>query len=95
MSSYRGPAILITVDGREYEVTAHLRKAPNGLRTSWGGTLSVPISQRPAELSTLTVGRVRLGTNEGAFVRPDISDWLGSPPNVFQITIEGNGDEPF
>ena len=95
MNSYNGPAVLITDDGREYPVTARLASHPSGLRTSWAGTLSVPHSSQPAEMTNLPTGRVRIGHREAAFIRPDISDWLGSPPGTFQISIQGNGDEPF
>ncbi|MFJ6934457.1 hypothetical protein [Streptomyces sp. NPDC101132] len=95
MSSYRGPAILITDEGREFQVTANLQGMSAGLRTSWAGTLSVPNISQPAEMTNLPAGRIRIGEHEGAFIRPNIRDWLGSPPGTFQITIEGNGDAPF
>ncbi|MCY0952096.1 hypothetical protein [Streptomyces sp. H27-S2] len=96
MSSYNGPAVLITNEGREHPVTANLHTTSHGLRTGWAGTLSVPANQQPAELMNLSRGRLRLqDEREGEFLRPDIGDWLGSPPQSFQITIVGSGDEPF
>ncbi|MET7711016.1 hypothetical protein [Streptomyces sp. NPDC005407] len=96
MNTFRGAATLITDEGRELPVTANLRQGPVGLHTRWGGTLSVPHHQQPIELTNLQTGRLRIGDGqEAAFVRPDISDWMGSPAGLFQITIEGNGDAPF
>lgn len=95
MSSYRGSAVLIADAGRELLVTAHLQDGLSSLRTSWAGTLSVPNSSQPAEMANLATGRIRIDEREGAFIRPDIGDWLGSPPGTFRITIEGNGDAPF
>ncbi|MER6484103.1 hypothetical protein ABT264_11245 [Streptomyces virginiae] len=95
MNSYSGPAVLITDAGREYPVTANLASHPSGLRTSWEGTLSVPHSSQPAEMVNLQAGKIRIGQREGAFIRPDIGDWLGSPPGTMRISIKGSGDEPF
>jgi hypothetical protein len=91
MNNYQGRAIVVLDSGRELPVTATLRKRD----ADWGGTLSVPQQSQPIELTNLPQGALRIGEAQGAFVRPDISDWLGSPAGLFQITIEGNGDAPF
>lgn len=96
MSNHRESATLITDEGRELPVTANLHKGSAGLLTTWGGTLSVPADQRSVELTNLAQGRIRTRDGqESAFVRPNTSDWLGSPASLFQMTIEGNGDAPF
>jgi hypothetical protein len=95
MSSYQGPAVIVLDTGQEFDVTANLISSPDRLRTSWQGTLSVPDVSKPIELMNLSQGTLRVGEREGAFVRPDISDWLSSPNGRFQITVLGNGDEPF
>ncbi|WP_190232795.1 hypothetical protein [Streptomyces avicenniae] len=95
MGNYRGPAVVILDNGRQLSVTADLRTSTVSGRPSWQGTLSTPISSQPVELINLGQGVLRVGTRDGAFVRADISDWLGSPAGLFQLTIEGNGDAPF
>lgn len=92
MSAYQGPAIIVLDNGRELAVTANLRKDATN---TWEGVLSVPDQSKPIELLNLPEGKLRIGEREGSFVRPDISDWMGSPAGLFQITIEGNGDAPF
>lgn len=96
MDDYKGPAVIALDNGRELPVTANLRQSVAGPgRTDWSGTLSVPSNSQPIELTNLAGGRLRIDGREGSFVRPDISDWLGSPAGRFQITIEGSGDAPF
>ncbi len=95
MSNYRGPAVVILDNGRQLSVTADLRTTTASGRPSWQGTLSTPISSQPIELTNLAQGVLRVDTRDGAFIRPDISGWLGSPAGLFQLTIEGNGKAPF
>ncbi|MFF3247368.1 hypothetical protein ACFYWY_27430 [Streptomyces sp. NPDC002870] len=96
MSNLRESATLTTDEGRELPVTANLHKGSAGLHTVWSGTLSVPAHERSTELLNLRQGRLRFENGqEAAFIRPDTSDWRGSPAGLFQITIEGNGDAPF
>lgn len=94
MSTYSGAATLILDNGRELPVTANL-KSTAGSRDDWSGTLSVPMQSQPIEMTNLQQGTLRVDGLEGAFVRPDISDWLDSPTGQFRIHIEGNGDAPF
>lgn len=95
MSTYRGEASLILDNGRELTVTANLTKSEVAGRTNWGGALSVPSQSQPIELTNLESGSLRTEHGEGKFLRPDISDWLGSPVGRFEITIVGNDDAPF
>lgn len=96
MTTYKGPVTVVTEEGREIPVTANLQKGhTGGGRTSWGGTLSLPANQQPIELTNLQQGTLRVGEDDARFIRPDISDWLGSPTGQFQIEILGNGEAPF
>ncbi|WP_165984211.1 hypothetical protein [Streptomyces sp. YIM 98790] len=95
MSSYEGRATIRLDSGRELAVAARLHKTIISGRTIWGGTLSVPANSQPIELTNLPQGILIIGDCEGAFIRPDVSDWLSSPAGRFEITIEGNGDAPF
>jgi hypothetical protein len=95
MNEYRGEASLILDNGREFTVTADLTKTLSAGRADWSGTLSVPDSSKPIEIVNLDQGTVRTPHGEGKFVRPDISDWLGSPAGQFRVSILGNGEVPF
>jgi len=95
MTTYKGNASLILDSGRELAVTANLTGAANAGRADWGGTLSVPDQSKPIEMVNLRGGVLRTEHGEARFVRPDISDWLGSTPGRFEITILGDGDAPF
>lgn len=92
MSTYRGAAVLLLEHERELAADAYLRK---GLSGSWSGTLAFPAEAKTPELLNLTEGRLCIGDCEGAFIRPNTSDWIGSPTDQFRIRIEGNGDAPF
>jgi hypothetical protein len=91
MSTYDGQAVLVTEDGTEVAVTAKLHGDSQG----WSGTLETP-AHRKRDLLNLTTGRLRIkDKGEGAFVRPDTSDWIDSPASLFKMRIMGNGDAPF
>lgn len=92
MSTYRGTAVLLLEDGRHLEAKADLIKDGAG---SWSGTLVFPAAAKSLNLLNVTEGALRVGDREGRFVRPDASDWIGSPVDKVRIRIEGNGDAPF
>jgi hypothetical protein len=91
MSAYRGTVILQLADSKP-AAAADLTKEEAG---SWAGTLIFPTEARTPELLNLTEGQLWVHGREGAFVRPDTSDWVSSPTGQFRIRIEGNGDAPF
>jgi hypothetical protein len=95
MSTYQGDAAVILGNGRELQVAANLHTMRVGLRTTWGGSLRSPRDSTPIELFNLTSGTLRIGDREGAFLRPDISDWTADPTGTFRMIVEGNGDSPF
>lgn len=96
MSTYNDAATLLLDNGTELPVTARLFGATASHRTHWGGTLTMPKGQAPRELYNLPQGRLWLvNGREGAFIRPDTSDWMESSPGLFQMMIDGNGDQPF
>jgi hypothetical protein len=71
---------------------ADLSKDGNG---TWSGTLLFPAAAKSLGLLNATEGVLRVGDQEGRFVRPNTSDWIGSPGDKVRIRIEGNGDAPF
>jgi hypothetical protein len=91
MSTYRGTVVLESADSKPAG-SAVLSKDDAG---SWSGTVSFPSSARTPELLNLAEGRLSIHGREGAFVRPDQSDWVNSPTGHFRIRILGNGDAPF
>lgn len=92
MSTYRGTAALLFGDGRQVDAVVNLSKDASG---TWGGDLVFPAEARTPELLNLAEGRVRIGNRDGAFVRPDLSDWTRFPAGWLRLRIEGNGDAPF
>ena len=92
MTTHTSTALLLLDDGRELETTASLAKDDSG---SWSGSLTFPVAARTSELLNLAERRLRVGEQEGAFVRTDTADWLDSPAGLFRIRIDGNGDAPF
>lgn len=92
MTTHRGTAVLILEDGRELAAEVNLSKDGAG---SWSGTLTFPAGAKTPGLLNLTEGALRVDGQEGKFVRPDTSDWIGSPAGQIRIRIEGNGDAPF
>jgi hypothetical protein len=78
MSAYNGRALVIANNGAGVPVTASLISYRDGLRVSWGGTLT-PAQEGRSRLLNLTAGRLQLpdGT-EAEFLRPDTSDWVST-----------------
>lgn len=92
MSTHRGTAVLLLEDGRRLEAEANLSKDGAG---NWSGTLVFPAAAKSLGLLNVTEGTLLVGDRDGKFVRPDISDWIGSPAGQVRIRIDGNGDAPF
>lgn len=91
MSAYNGQAVAITEENVEVPVTAILRSHRDGLRMSWGATLT-PTPDGLQQWMNVTTGRLRLpGGAEAAFLRPDTSDWVTTK----QLTIIGQDEPPF
>lgn len=91
MSTYNGPAVIITESDTEVSVTARLTSYRDGLRTSWRGSLT-PTTDGLQHLSNLDKGRLRLpGETEADFLRPDTSDWAMRK----QLAILSQNDPPF
>jgi hypothetical protein len=90
--THRGTAALLLENGRQFEAVADLSKDGAG---TWSGTLVFPAAAKSLGLLNVTEGALRIGDEEGRFVRPDTSDWIGSPVDKVRIRIEGNGDAPF
>jgi hypothetical protein len=92
MTTYKGTALLLLDVDTQLAAGADLSKDASG---TWRGTLTFPAEGRTLELMNLVTGTLRISGRDGAFVRPDTSDWVASPAGQFQIRIDGNGDAPF
>ncbi|MFE4818651.1 hypothetical protein ACFRFU_19890 [Streptomyces sp. NPDC056704] len=92
MTTYKGAALLLIDDGRQFTGEADLSKDASG---TWCGVLAFAGEEHVPALLNVREGRVRIDGRDGAFVRPDISDWAASPRGPFRMRIEGNGDAPF
>ncbi|WP_405559092.1 hypothetical protein OHV08_34355 [Streptomyces canus] len=92
MNTHQGTAVVPLEDGRRLTAEANLSKDGAG---SWSGTLLFPAAAKSLGLLNVTEGALWIGDREGRFVRPDTSDWIGSPVDKIRIRIEGNGDAPF
>jgi len=91
MNAYNGQARIVGNNGTDVPVTANLTSYPDGLRTSWGGTLT-PAPDGLPRLANLTEGRLQLpGGTEAEFLRPDTSDWVSTQ----QLKIIGQHSPPF
>jgi hypothetical protein len=91
MSVYNGQALVIGDNDDRVPVTASLTSNRDGLRTSWGGTLT-PVQQGQSRLLNLTAGKLQLpdGT-EAEFLRPDTSDLVRTD----RMKIIGQDNPPF
>jgi hypothetical protein len=91
VTTYNGPAVLLTEEEAEIPVTARLTSYRDELRTSWRGSLT-PTADGLQQVLNLFKGRLRLpdGT-EAEFLRPDTSDWVSTK----QLTILGQDEPPF
>jgi hypothetical protein len=92
MNTYKGTVLLLLDVDTQLATGADLSKDASG---TWSGTLTFPAAARTPELMNLVTGTLRISERDGAFVRPDTSDWINSPIGQFRIRIEGNGDAPF
>jgi hypothetical protein len=92
MNTYMGSALLILDVDTQLATRAALSKDASG---TWRGTLTFSAEGRTPELMNLVTGTLRISNRAGDFVRPNTSDWVGSPAGQFRIEIEGNGDAPF
>ena len=90
-SAYNGQAGIVGDNGTDVPVTASLTSYPEGVHTSWGGTLT-PAPDGLLQLANLTEGILRLpGGTEAGFLRPDTSDWVSTQ----QLEIIGQDSPPF
>lgn len=95
MSTYQGPAVVVTDEGSEITVGADLRSRTDG-RESWHGRLLVQ-GEHWDELKNKTAGyRLRLPSGkESAFIRMHTNDHPRTPGSPFFYSITGNDDAPF
>lgn len=92
MTTYKGAALLLIGDGRQFTAEADLSKDSSG---TWRGILAFADEEHVPVLLNVREGQVRIDGRDGAFVRPDTSDWAATPRGPFRMRIEGNGDAPF
>ncbi|MPY47181.1 hypothetical protein [Streptomyces acidicola] len=92
MTTYKGDAILLAEDGREFETEAELTKDSSG---SWRGTLTFRDVTLFRALLNISDGHLLIDRKTGEFVRPDTSDWTASPAGPQVMRILGSGEAPF
>ena len=95
MSTYRGPAVLITDDGDEFTVGANLASRVNGLE-SWGGKLTIGGQYWDLVKNRDKGFTLRIGQREAPFMRPNPSEMPPAGPDAaFFVTILGSDNAPF
>jgi hypothetical protein len=92
MSTYKGSAVLLVNDGRQFDTTADLAKDSAG---SWHGTLTFHDQALVPVLLNIDDGHVLVDGQPGEFIRPNRSDWTINDGSPFIIRILGSGDAPF
>ena len=92
MTTYKGAAVLLIDDGRQFDTEAHLTKDTSG---TWRGTLTFHDEALTPVLLNVRDAHVLIDGRPGEFIRPDISDWTVSASGPFVMRILGSGDAPF
>ncbi|MFE2563010.1 hypothetical protein [Streptomyces mirabilis] len=92
MNTYKGTALLLVDDGRQFDAAADLAKDQSG---GWRGTLVFHDEALVPVLLNVRDGHVLVDGRPGEFVRPDTSDWTINNGSPFIIRILGSGDAPF
>ncbi|MFJ4974223.1 hypothetical protein ACIP6X_02530 [Streptomyces coeruleorubidus] len=92
MTTYKGAAVLLITDGRQFDTDADLTKDSSG---SWRGTLTFHDQALMPVLLNVDDGHVLVDGQPGEFIRPDRSDWTINSGSPFIIRILGSGDAPF
>lgn len=92
MSNYRGAAVLLLDDGRQFDTTADLTKDSSG---SWRGTLTFHDQTLFPVLLNADEGHLLVDDRPGEFIRPDRSDWTINSGSPFIMRILGSGEAPF
>lgn len=92
MSNYRGAAVLLLDDGRQFDTEADLTKDARG---SWRGTLTFRDESLVPVLLNVQEGHVLVDGRPGEFIRPDRSDWTVNNGSPFIVRILGSGEAPF
>ncbi len=91
MSAYNGQALVTGEDGASVPVTASLASYRDGLRSSWGGTLT-PAREGQSRLLNLTAGTLQLPNGTAAeFLCPDTRDLVSTN----RMRIIGQDVPPF
>jgi hypothetical protein len=95
MSTYRGPAVLITDEGVEFTVGANL-SGQSRPRPHWSGTLTIAGQHWDAVKNKGKGFRLRIGNREAPFHRPNPSEMPpSSPESSFWIRVLGDDHAPF
>jgi hypothetical protein len=92
MTTYKGAAVLLIDDGRQFDTEADLTKDSSG---TWRGTLTFHDQSLVPVLLNVDDGHLLVGGRPGEFIRPDRSDWTINSGNPFVIRILGSGEAPF
>jgi hypothetical protein len=92
MNTYKGAAVLLINDGRQFETEAHLSKDSSG---TWRGTLTFHDQDLVPMLLSVEDGHLLVEGRPGEFIRPDRSDWTVNHGSPFIVRILGSGEPPF
>lgn len=93
MTTYKGPAELLTEGGRKFDAEADL--AADSATGDWRGTLTFRDATLFRALLNISDGHLLIGGRTGEFIRPDTSDWTASPAGPRVMRILGSGEAPF
>lgn len=92
MTTYKGAVVLLAEDGSKFDTEADLAKDSSG---SWRGTLTFRDTTLFRALLNISDGHLLIDGKTGEFIRPDTSDWTGSPAGPRVMRILGSGEAPF
>lgn len=95
MTTYHGPATVITPDGTEHPVITSLRTAREGHLTTWEGHIAAPADTDLTDLLNLDQARMRLSDGREGAVFLSYSG-AGSAGGVsLSMRVTGSGEAPF
>jgi hypothetical protein len=92
MNTYKGAAVLLINDGRQFDTEVDLSKDSSG---TWRGTLTFRDQDLVPMLLNLDDGHLLVDGRPGEFIRPDRSDWTINGGRPFIVRILGSGEPPF
>ncbi|GAB2611423.1 hypothetical protein GCM10027168_50340 [Streptomyces capparidis] len=96
MTTYTGPATVVTGDGTHIPVTAELHSGADEDLTDWGGTLAPAPGTSPLPLFSASRGTLRLPDgSEAGFITTNTSATATRHGPDTALDILGEGAAPF